>query len=266
MTQCVITFLATSGPQRRAPDTGGSTVTLADQRVVIIGGSSGMGLATARAAAAAGAAVTIASSDQGRLDAALTGLPGNCDGAVADTRSEAGIAALFAHAGELDHLVYTAADAPSQRPLKDLSLDEARQLLEVRFWGAVAAVKYAAPHIRPGGSIVLTSGTIGVRPAPGAALAASGAAAIEGLTRGLAVELAPVRVNAVRPGVIRTPMWDRIPEPQREALFATLAERTLTKTIGEPDQIAATHLYLMENAFITGTVLTVDGGFVLTGN
>jgi NAD(P)-dependent dehydrogenase (short-subunit alcohol dehydrogenase family) len=225
-----------------------------------------MGLATARAAAAAGAAVTIASGDQGRVDAALAGLPGNCDGAVVDTRSEPDVAALIDHVGELDHLVYTAADALGYRALKDLSLDEARQLFEVSFWGAIAAVKYAAPYFRAGGSIVLTSGTIGVRPTPGASLAASGVGAIEGLTRGLAVELAPIRVNAVRPGVIRTPRWNRIPEPQRDALFTTLAERTLTKTIGEPDQIAATHLYLMENSFVTGTVLTVDGGSVLTGN
>ena len=253
-------------PERAASATGGRTVTLANQRIVIIGGSSGMGLATARAAAAAGAAVTIASGDPGRLDAALAGLPGNCDGAVVDTRSETDVAALFARSGQLDHLVYTAADALGQRALKDLSLDEARQLFEVRFWGAIAAVKHAAPRLRPGGSIVLTSGAIGVRPTPGAALAASGAGAIEGLTRGLAVELAPIRVNAVRPGVIRTPMWDRIPEPQRETLFTTLAERTLTKTIGEADQIAATHLFLMENRFVTGTVLTVDGGLVLTGN
>ena len=241
-------------------------MTLTNQRIVIIGGSSGTGLATARAAAAAGATVTIASSDQGRLDTALAGLPGNCDRAVVDTRSEADVAALFARTGGLDHLVYTAADAPGQRALKDLSLDEARQLFEVRFWGAIAAVKHAAPHLRPAGSVVLTSGTIGVRPTPGAALVASGAGAIEGLTRGLAVELAPIRVNAVRPGVIRTAMWNQIPEPQREALFTTLAERTLTKTIGDADQIAATHLFLMENRFVTGTVLTVDGGFVLTGN
>lgn len=241
-------------------------MTLTGQRIVVIGGSSGMGLATARAAAAAGAAVTIASSDRGRLDAALAGLPGNCGGAVIDTRSETGIAALFARAGELDHLVYTAADALAPRALQDLSLDEARQQFEVRFWGAIAAVKHAAPHLRPGGSVVLTSGTIGVRPAPGAALAASGASAIEGLTRGLAVELAPVRVNAVRPGTIRTPMWNGIPQAQREALFTALAERTLTKTVGEAGQIAAAHLYLMENRFVTGTVLTVDGGFLLTGS
>lgn len=239
---------------------------LTDQRVVIIGGTSGMGLATANAAAAAGAAVTIASSDQERLDTALAGLPDACDGVVVDTRSEADVAALFARVGELDHVVYTAADGLGQRALKDLSLDEARQVFEVRFWGAIAAVKYAAPHVRPGGSIVLTSGTIGVRPTPGAALAASSVGAIEGLTRGLAVELAPIRVNTVRPGVIRTPMWDQVPEAQRAALFASLTERTLTKSIGEADQIAATHLYLMENRFVTGTVLTVDGGFVLTGN
>jgi NAD(P)-dependent dehydrogenase (short-subunit alcohol dehydrogenase family) len=246
--------------------TGGQTMALANQRIVIIGGSSGMGLATARAAAAAGAAVTIASSCQRRLSTALAGLPGDCDAAVADARSEADLAALFARVGELDHLVYTANAAPGQRPLADLPLDEARQAFELSFWGAITAVKHAAPRLRPGGSIVLTSGTIGVRPVPGAALAASAAAAIEGLARGLAVELAPIRVNAVRPGVIRTPMWDQIPEPQREALFTTLAERTLTKAIGDAAQIAATHLYLMENRYVTGTVLTVDGGFTLTGS
>jgi NAD(P)-dependent dehydrogenase (short-subunit alcohol dehydrogenase family) len=241
-------------------------VTLTDQRIVIIGGSSGMGLATARAAAAAGAAVTIASSDQARLDAAVAGLPGNCDGYVADTRRETDVAALFAKVGELDHLVYTANRAPGQWPLRDLSLEEARQAFDVSFWAAVAAVKHAASRIRPNGSVVLTSGTIGVRPAPGSTLAASSAGAIESLTRGLAVELAPVRVNAVRPGVIRTPMWDAIPPPQRAALLASLAERTLTKTIGETDDIAATHLYLMENRFVTGTVLTVDGGLTMTGS
>jgi NAD(P)-dependent dehydrogenase (short-subunit alcohol dehydrogenase family) len=112
----------------------------------------------------------------------------------------------------------------------------------------------------------LTSGTVAVRPAPGAALAAGGAAAIEGLTRGLAAELAPIRVNAVRPGAIRTPLWDAVPEPQRAALFAALADRTLTKSVGEADQIAAAHLYLMENRFVTGTVLTVDGGAILAGS
>ncbi len=181
-----------------------------------------------------------------------------------DTRSEASVAEALDRIGELDHLVYTAGDGVAPRPLTEVPAEEARQLFEVRFWGAVTAVRHAAPRIRPGGSIVLTSGTIGVRPSPGAALAAGSAAAIEGLTRGLAVELAPVRVNAVRPGAIRTPLWDPVPEERRTALFAALAERTLAKTVGEPEQIAAAHLYLMDNRFVTGTVLTVDGGAVLT--
>jgi NAD(P)-dependent dehydrogenase (short-subunit alcohol dehydrogenase family) len=233
------------------------------KKIVIIGGSSGMGLATAAAAAAAGAAVTIASSNKSRLDAALAALPAGCAGTVIDTRSEASVAEALSRIGELDHLVYTAGDSVTPRPLTQVTMEEARQLLEVRFWGTVAAVKHAAPRIRPGGSIVLTSGTIGVRPSPGTALAAGSVAATEGLTRGLAVELAPVRVNAVRAGAIRTPLWDPVPAERRPALFAALAERTLTKTLGEPDQIAAAHLYLMGNSFVTGTVLTVDGGAVL---
>jgi NAD(P)-dependent dehydrogenase (short-subunit alcohol dehydrogenase family) len=232
------------------------------KRVVIIGGSSGMGLATAAGAAAAGARVTIASSDQSRLDAALAALPGDCDGVVADARSEASLAKALAQIGELDHLVYTAGDSVAPRPLGEVTLEDAR-LFDVRFWGAVAAVKHAAPLIRPGGSVVLTSGTVAVRPSAGAALVAAGAAAIEGLIRGLAIELAPIRVNAVRPGAIRTPMWDAVPEPRRSALLGAQAERTLTKTVGEPDQIATAHLYLMDNRFVTGTVLTVDGGTVL---
>ena len=238
-------------------------MSLTNQRVVIIGGSSGMGLATARAAAAAGAVVTIASSNKGRLDAALAELPGTCDAEVIDTRDEAAVADLFDRIGSLDHLVYTAGDAFAPRPLADLPLSEARQGFEVRLWGEITAVKYAAPRIRPGGSVSLTTGTISARPAPGAALAAASAAAGEGLTRGLAVELAPIRVNAVRAGAFRTPLWDRLPEPQREAALASLAGRTLTKTVGDPGQIAAAHLYLMENDYVTGTVLTVDGGLLL---
>ena len=238
-------------------------MSLAHQRVVIIGGSSGMGLATARAAAAAGAIVTIASSSKERLDAALAELPGTCDAEVVDTRHEASVAGLFDRIGSLDHLVYTAGDAFTPRPLADVSLSEARQGFEVRLWGEITAVKYAAPRLRPGGSVSLTTGTVSARPAPGAALAAAGAAAGEGLTRGLAVEMAPIRVNAVRAGAFRTPLWDRLPEPQREAMFASLAGRTLTKTVGDPGQIAAAHLYLMENDYVTGTVLTVDGGLLL---
>ena len=241
-------------------------MTLTGQKVVVIGGSSGMGLATAQAAAHAGASVTIASSSMDRLDTALATLPAGADAVVVDSRDEDAIAALFEHVGHLDHLVYTAGDSVAPRPLVDQSLDEARRKLDVRFWGTVAAVKHAVPRMSPQGSISLTTGTVGVRPAPGFALGAAGVGATEGLARGLAVELAPIRVNVVRAGAVRTPMWEAMPEAQRQALFASMAQRTLTGAIGEAEQIAATHLYLMENGFVTGTVITVDGGLVLTGS
>jgi NAD(P)-dependent dehydrogenase (short-subunit alcohol dehydrogenase family) len=236
------------------------------QRIVVIGGSSGLGLATARAAALEGAEVTIASSRQERVDAALRELPEGCAGTAVDVRDETQVVALFERIGEFDHLAFTAGDAFTPRPLADLSLSDAQRILDVRFWGAVAVIKHAASRIRTGGSIGLTTGTVGQRPVPGAALAAAGAGAAEGLVLGLAVELAPVRVNAVRAGAFRTPLWDRVPEVQRQALFARLAERTLTGTIGEPEQIASAHLYLMQNRYVTGTVQTVDGGLLLAGN
>jgi NAD(P)-dependent dehydrogenase (short-subunit alcohol dehydrogenase family) len=144
-----------------------------------------------------------------------------------------------------------------------MSSDEARTVLDVRFWGAVQVIRSAASRIRTGGSITLTTRTVGQRPVPGAALAAAGADAVEGLVRGMATELAPVRVNGVRAGAIRTPLWDGVPEVQRDAVFTRLAQRTLLGRIGEPEEIALAHLYLMQNRHVTGTVLTVDGGLLL---
>lgn len=238
-------------------------MTLVQKRVVVIGGSSGMGLTTARAAALEGAVVTIASSRRDKVDAALSALPDGIAGEVLDIRDESAVATLFERVGELDHLVITAGDAFTPSPLADLTLDDARSVMEVRFWGAVTAIKHAAPRIQPEGSIALTTGTVGQRPVPGAALAAAGAGAAEGLVRGLAAELAPIRVNAVRAGAVRTPLWDGIPETQRESLFERLAARTLVNAIGEPEDLAMAHIYLMQNRYVTGTVLTVDGGLLL---
>ena len=135
---------------------------LSGQRIVIIGGSSGMGgHGPRRSGGRSGSHDRI--QRPGALKAALAELPGTCDGAVVNTRDEANVTALFARVGELDHVVYTAGDTVRPQPLADLPLDAARELFEVRFWGAVAAVKHAAPRVRPGGSIVLTSGTVAVR-------------------------------------------------------------------------------------------------------
>ncbi|MFP3464265.1 SDR family oxidoreductase [Leifsonia sp. SIMBA_070] len=234
------------------------------QHVFVVGGSSGMGLATAQAAALEGANVTIASRSSERIDAALRELPDGCTGAVLDVRDDAQVGAVLERFEKPDHLVFTAGDEFTPRPLAELDLQDARAVLDVRFWGAVTVVKHALGRLRPTGSISLTTGTVGQRPRPGAALAAAGAGAAEGLVRGLAVELAPVRVNAVRAGAVKTPMWDGIPASQRDAMFAQLAQATLVGAVGEPEQIAMAHLYLMQNDFVTGTILDVNGGALLT--
>jgi NAD(P)-dependent dehydrogenase (short-subunit alcohol dehydrogenase family) len=236
---------------------------MAGQRILVVGGSSGMGLATAKAAASAGAHVTIASSSRERVDAALRDLPEGSNGEVLDVRDEDRVASVLDGVGQLDHLVFTAGDSAARHPLRELRLADARASLDVRFWGAVTVIRYAIEQLSRTGSIALTTGTVGQRPMPGTALAAAGAGAAEALVRGLAVELAPLRVNAVRAGAFRTPMWNGVPEQQREALFDRLAGATLVGTVGEPEQIALGHLFLMQNGYITGTVLGIDGGSLL---
>jgi NAD(P)-dependent dehydrogenase (short-subunit alcohol dehydrogenase family) len=134
----------------------------------------------------------------------------------------------------------------------------------VRYFGALWAAHAAAPQLRPGGSITLTTGTAGRRPFPGLAVAASVCGAIESLTRALAVELAPIRVNAVCPGLVRSPLWDAMSEATRDQLFRDTAASIPAGRIGEPDDIARAYLYCLTQPFATGSILIVDGGTILT--
>jgi NAD(P)-dependent dehydrogenase (short-subunit alcohol dehydrogenase family) len=141
---------------------------LHSQKIVILGGTSGIGLATAQLAAAEGATVVVASSSPGRLDAALARLPVSAEGYALDVRREEEIRDLFERLGRFDHLAYTAGESLPLGPIAATNLETARRALEIRFWGAYAAVKHAAPRLRQGGSIVLTSGIASARPqAPG---------------------------------------------------------------------------------------------------
>ncbi|HTJ14104.1 MAG TPA: SDR family oxidoreductase [Dinghuibacter sp.] len=232
-------------------------------KVIILGGTSGIGLGTARLAAAAGAQVTVVSGNPAKVEAALRELPQGTEGYALDLSRESNVAEFFRSAGEFDHLVYTAADSLTLQPLRDTDLSGARKFLELRYWGALTAVKYAAPRLRPGGSIGLMGGIAGARPRAGWALAASVCMAMEGLTRALAVELAPLRVNCVSAGVIRTPLWSSIPEESREAFYTATAAQLPVGRIGEPDDIGRAFVYLMGQTFATGQVLVVDGGAVL---
>jgi NAD(P)-dependent dehydrogenase (short-subunit alcohol dehydrogenase family) len=236
---------------------------LKNKRVVILGGTSGIGLAVAQAAAAEGAQVVVVSSQAAKVDTAMALLGQDCAGFVADLSSEGAITTLFEKVGPFDHLVFTAGDTVWQRPLADIDMEDAKRFFDVRFWAAFAAVKHSVPLIRPGGSIVLTSSTVPRRPRVGFSIGASVSFAVEAFAGALAVELAPLRVNVVAPGIVRTPLWDRLPEDQREQFFATRGAALPVGKVGEPAEIAEAYLYLMRSSFTTGQTIVVDGGMLL---
>jgi NAD(P)-dependent dehydrogenase (short-subunit alcohol dehydrogenase family) len=165
--------------------------------------------------------------------------------------------------GSFDHLVFTAGETLQLGPLADTDLAAARRFFDLRYRGAYGAAKYAAGSIRPRGSIVFTSGLAGARPHAGWSLGASICSAMEGLTRALAVELAPIRVNIVSPGVVRSPLWSNMTEENRRALYSRMAASLPVGHVGEVEEIAKAYLYLMQQTYGTGQVLGVDGGGAL---
>jgi NAD(P)-dependent dehydrogenase (short-subunit alcohol dehydrogenase family) len=232
-------------------------------KIVILGGTSGIGLATAQLAAADGATVVVASSNRERVDAALADLPADAAGYALDVRREEEIRDLFERLGPFDHLAYTAGESLPLGLIAATDLESARRAFQIRFWGAYAAVKHAAPRLRRGGSIVLSSGIASARPLATWTVAGSICGAVEALTRALAVELAPIRVNAVAPGVVRSNLWRAMSENDRSAMYASLEEALPARRAGEVGDVAETFLYLMRNGYSTGTVVTIDGGSVL---
>jgi NAD(P)-dependent dehydrogenase (short-subunit alcohol dehydrogenase family) len=166
--------------------------TLQGQRIIILGGTSGIGLATAHLAASEEASVVVASSQQSSVDRALTLLPAGAEGYALDLTNEEAVKDCFAHLGAFDHLIFTAGEALLVGDLSAIDLKQARQFSNLRFWGAFMAAKYGRSYIRAGGSIVLTSGAAGMRPSKGLVAVAPITSAVESLGRALAVELAPI--------------------------------------------------------------------------
>lgn len=236
---------------------------LSGKRIIILGGSSGLGLATAKAAGAEGAKVIIVSGNQQRIEDALQALPKGSEGYAADLSKEDNIKTFFGKTGPFDHLVYTAAENLNLANISETEIDKAREFFTLRYWGAFAAIKYGAPHINQGGSINLTSGIASTRPGKGWALASSICGAMEGFVRAAAVELAPIRVNSVVPGVVKTNLWNSMTETDRENLYKTVGDSMLVGRVGEAEDIAQAFLYLMKQQFGTGQNIVIDGGAVL---
>jgi NAD(P)-dependent dehydrogenase (short-subunit alcohol dehydrogenase family) len=228
-------------------------------RVLVIGGSSGIGLATAAAAAEAGAAVTIASRSQTKLESAVNTL-GNARAVALDTGDVAAVERFFADEAPWDHIVISAAQTPSG-PVRSLSLADAKIAMESKFWGAYRVAR--AAKIREGGSLTFVSGFLSVRPSANSVLQGAINAALEALARGLALELAPVRVNAVSPGLVATPLWSGMPNDKREAMLASAAQRLPAGRVGHPEDIANAVMFLVTTPFATGSTVRVDGGGVI---
>src|ERR1700747_2041116 len=234
-----------------------------NKRVVIGGGSSGIGLAVAEEAASQGAKVVIVSSKAERVQEAIQSIGGDARGQAVDVSDEMAVDSFFTNLGAFDHLVFTAGDSLHLHELADTDLKQARRAFELRYWSALATVKYGSPQIRKGGSIVLTTGIAGQRPQRGWVIAASVCGTIEALTRALAVELAPIRVNAVSPGVVRTNLWQSMSSPERELLYEIVGNSLPVGRVGEASEIAQAYLFLMQEGFATGQTVVVDGGTVL---
>lgn len=233
---------------------------LKDKKVIIIGGSAGIGLAIAQSAATKGAVVIIVSSNQKRIQAALEILPSHVKGIMVNANDEQQIKNLFEQVGAFDHLVYTAGENLKLGEITSIELEDAKQFFNIRYWGAFTAVKYAAPYISKDGSVVLTSGIASNRPLKGWSLGASICSAMEGFARAMAMELAPVRVNIVSPGIVKTELWSDMPDAERENLYAQTATALPVKKVGEAEDIAKTYVYLMEQTYSTGQTIIVDGG------
>lgn len=230
-------------------------MTLAGQRVVVIGGTSGMGLATVRAAVAQGAEVVSAGRRPARGRAAIPSVRQ----VEVDVTDEASVRSLFEDIGSLDHLLVSAS-LGTPGPFLEQDLTAARTFIDGKLLGSWTCARYGAPRMPPGGSITFITGCAVVRPPRHAATVAAAFAAVEALSRALALELGPLRVNTIRPGYTDTEMWSGLDDAARESLRRRVADALPVGRMGTPEDIAHAAVFLMTNRQTTGAVLEVSGG------
>lgn len=235
-------------------------MSLKNKRIVIIGGSSGIGLATAARALQEGAVVTVASRSTDKLQRAKQQLGQNLLIKSVDMRDENSLRALYSEIGQFDHLL-TPGGEVEFIPFVNQPTESAKRSFESKFWGQHNAAKHAVPHLTQNGSITFYSGAASQRPVASFAIGAAINSAIESLGRALAVELAPIRVNTISPGLTDTPIFDYLSETERKNMFANYAATLPLKRVATADDIAKAAIYVMGNDYVTGSTLSVDGGY-----
>ena len=241
-----------------------SATSFSNRHVAVIGGSAGIGLATARLLVLAGARVTIGGRDQDRLKAAAAGLGARARAVPVDAENVASLRGFFAETGPIDDLVVTVTRRGGAGPASGLAEADLLGAFAGKTVAHLRAVALALPTLAASGSITLVTAGSAQSALPGTAALAAVNGALEAAVAPLAVELAPRRVNAVSPGVIETGWWDEVPEEARRAALETFAQRSLVGRNGTPDDVARAIAAIIENGFITGVVLPCDGGLRLT--
>ena len=236
---------------------------LKDRKIVVVGGSSGIGYGVAAAALGSGGEVVIVGRSPEKLHAAeqKLGGGGKVSSHAADMANEADVARLFAEIGAFDHLVVTAGTAPPNYPVGQADMDFVRDFIDNKLTGAVMLAKHATATLKTGGSMIFTSGINKDKPpVPGGSVVSAIAGSFTYFARALALELAPTRVNVVSPGWVDTEMWDELVGEAKAGFFADMAARLPSRRVPTPADIAPAYLYLMESEFTTGETIHIDGG------
>ncbi|RAJ87965.1 NAD(P)-dependent dehydrogenase (short-subunit alcohol dehydrogenase family) [Chitinophaga dinghuensis] len=232
------------------------------KKVIVAGGSTGVGLAAARQLQDAKAQVTITGRSKEKLQQAAAALPGINTAAV-DSGDRAALDQFFQEHGPFDHLVVTLSGGKGAGQFSTLPLQDLQEGFEGKFWPQLNTIQAALPHINKAGSITIVTAVSSILGLPGT----SGLAAINGslelMIPAIAKEIQPVRINAVSPGVIDTPWWDFLPTADKKAAFDSYAAQTPAGRVGKPEEVADGILFLARNNFVTGTVVRVDGGLSL---
>lgn len=236
---------------------------LEKKRIVVVGAGSGIGRSIALAASRAGAEVVLAGRRRVPLESTAQALSGPHEMYAVDAAEEEAVAAFFASVGRFDHLISTASQGAAGA-VTGLAASAIERAFAAKLWAPIFLVKHGAPRIAPDGSFTFFSGIRAARPNAGSSITSLVNGGLEAFARAMAVELGPVRVNVISPGIVDSgPFWERLGAEGRERLFSDYAQKSPARRVGRPEELAEAALFALGNPFLSGTVLAVDGGGLL---